>query len=211
LRTLASLAATLLLGTLAPPAQAGYVAGLGEGQLSGAFNLTDPNPMTTIVLSPRMGETNAWPFPSNNVTWVYSGQVYDADGVFSFGENISESVWVRVDGMVRMNNTAAGTPSTTGIINAGPGPYGDGWHDLEIRIGAGDGAQGAVEGSGWTASKGFGFNAAGTTSTDGGDYVVPTDPGSMLLLRVSTVPEPSTATLALAALGALTLRFSRRK
>lgn len=102
------------------------VAGLREGVISGnGINVAGANPAGTaatansndgfnlgIRLDPRVGQNNAstgtlqdtargW---GENQTWVYSGQIYDADGLFTLAENIDDSVQIVIDGQVRLFN-----------------------------------------------------------------------------------------------------------
>src|SRR5262249_43260474 len=127
-------------------------------------------------------------------TWVYTGQVYDADGIFSFAENIDDNVLVRIDGVPMLRNTTSNVPTSTGntssnpfggVTNFGMGPNGDGWHNIEIRFGNGTGGAGAVAGTGWTTSFGFGFSATGSTGVNGtaDSYATPLDDGTMSLFR----------------------------
>lgn len=102
------------------------VAGLREGVIAGnAINIAGANPASTaatantndtsnlgIRLDPRIGQNNAstgatqdtargW---GENQTWVYTGQIYDADGLFTLAENIDDSVQIIIDGQVRLFN-----------------------------------------------------------------------------------------------------------
>jgi fibronectin-binding autotransporter adhesin len=118
----------------------------------------------------------------DNMTYVYQGQIFDADGIFSFGENIDDSVLIRIDGVEYLNTTAWNTPETTTTRKPdndfGMGPTGDGWHDIDIRLGEFGGGAGAVGGGGWTNNAtnvngvdypafGFGFSFDGTGGSDG--------------------------------------------
>ena len=172
-----------------------YVPGLLAGYITQTGMATAENPGTEgIVLSPEAGLTNTSPPWGENRTWVYTGQFYDADGVFSFGENIDDVAWMKIDGVVRMNNGGWNTPTTTGILDLGMGAEGDGWHDVEIRFQNGGGGAGAVASSEyhWTTTKGFGLNAAGTTSVDANDYPDSvTDPGDGSLWRYGLAISPN--------------------
>jgi hypothetical protein len=105
--------------------------GLLEGRIShpgSGFDETTPNPATLVQLGVRMGQTNAKPPWGDYETWVYTGQFYDADGIFSFAENIDDNVSVKIDGVLRLRNelnSSGGsswyTPTTTGSTTGGNG------------------------------------------------------------------------------------------
>jgi fibronectin-binding autotransporter adhesin len=179
---------------------AAYVAGLREGRLTGSsFQETLPNPGSATQLGVRLGQTNVNPPWGQNETWVYTGRIYDADGIFSFAENIDDNVLVKIDGVTRLRHTAWNVPSTTGStiggnvfggeLDFGMGPNGDGWHNIEIRLGNGGGGAGPVDGNGWTATFGFGWAVDGSTSNQGTAYAPPSDDGSGNLFRSAPVPE----------------------
>ncbi|NLF73507.1 MAG: hypothetical protein GX575_31100, partial [Candidatus Anammoximicrobium sp.] len=167
------------------PATVHYLPGLLSGYLTGSGISYAANPGNDgIRMSPHAGLANGSPTWADYRTWVYTGQFYDADGRFSFGENIDDVAWMKVDGVVRLNNGGWNTPTGTGVLELGMGPGDDGWHDVEIRFYNGAGGAGAVSGNGWTTTKGFGLNASGTTSTNGADYPDSvTDPGDGSLWR----------------------------
>jgi hypothetical protein len=160
--------------------------GLLEGYLAG-WNTTTPNPGTStkpgrggLKLSTEMAETDVkdathW---GDEETWVYTGQVYFSTPTVSFAENIDDNVLLKMDGVTWLNDTNWGTPTTSGsrVVTAG-------WHDFELRIYNGGGGAGAVAGNGWTTTFGFGFDSQGRGTTNGADYVIPTDPGDGSFLR----------------------------
>lgn len=190
-------------------------AGLTEGVISNTLNLdagspglTTPNPGVGksavtggIRLFPRLAETNVkngdlW---ADNETWVYTGEFFDADGTFTFGENIDDDTRLFIDGNLVLNSGCCGEArSNNGGANDGNsygmGPIGDGWHRFELRVRNGGGGAGSdPTGAGWGtgdanafARKGFGLNTAGTTSVNAADYVIPTDNGSANLFRVAS-------------------------
>lgn len=116
------------------------VGGLLEGVIVGnAGNLTSPNPALTaatanlydtsntgIRLDPRAGQNNysddnatvtndtarGW---SRNQTWVYSGEIFDADGVFTLAENIDDNTQILIDGVIVQvsNGVLTGGTGTT--------------------------------------------------------------------------------------------------
>ena len=192
-----------------------YVPGLLEGRV--ATNALDTsvnrigNPGNFgIKLEPRMAQTNlvtgnaltGW---ENNVMWVYTGEFYDADGLFSFAENVDDRVLISIDGVnVLINNSSAqmtstaysvgqsgntaniaGANSGTPTLNFGMGAKGDGWHTIEIRLVNGTGGAGATVNNGFGANYGLGLNAEGPTALDGALYSRPIDPGDGSLFRTA--------------------------
>ena len=130
------------------PVVGGYVAGLREGNVTGN-NAAGVNPDTSLQLSPRLGEyiatgNNAdggvpdtgipW---GRNITWIYSGEFYDADGIVSFGADINDGISLRIDGiipsatysisnrtvptMTASSDTSADDIRTTHLLYVGPG------------------------------------------------------------------------------------------
>ncbi len=118
----------------------------------------------------------------DTMTYVYQGQFFDADGIFSFGENIDDTAIIRIDGVQYLDTSAWNTPETTSTLrpsnNYGMGAAGDGWHDIDIRLGEFGGGAGAVGGSGWSGGAvtingidypayGFGVSIDGTGGANG--------------------------------------------
>jgi autotransporter-associated beta strand protein len=187
-----NMSGAVITGTTVQP----FVAGLSEGRITGTFNIdtATQNPGDFgVQLSIRKGQTNLKSGDPNlgwgdNETWVYTGQVYTDTGFLAFAENIDDRVWVQLNGNVIINNGTWNDPSASGSINLGAA----GWYDIEIRMQNGGGGAGAVAGSGWTTSYGFGMSTApGLTTGDenGGSYSAPvafTDSNSMpQVLRVA--------------------------
>ncbi|MES2706149.1 MAG: hypothetical protein V4726_06035 [Verrucomicrobiota bacterium] len=238
------------------------VAGLREGVIlgnAGDFTTANPgsNPATAnqndssntgIRLDPRVANNNysndtatgtdtarGW---SQNQTFVYTGQIHDADGIFTLAEQIDDNVQIMIDGVVVL--TSNGSPSGTGLgaqgpfqvyqtttntasrdglsnaylqpvtgggdigqglantttLNANPaggttsfgmGSGGDGWHNIEIRVGNGSGGAGPNAANGWGQYFGIGLNAAGGDALTGTSYDKAIDNGSMNLFRTTTV------------------------
>ncbi|HND53596.1 MAG TPA: autotransporter-associated beta strand repeat-containing protein, partial [Pirellulaceae bacterium] len=179
---------------------------------SGSLNETTPNPGYFARLQPRMGETNNSLHQTANTQWVYTGEFFDADGSFAFAENIDDFATVTIDGVTRLRSAAGASPATTvtttgaangndsttgaSVVGANSGTpstsYSTGWHTIEIRIANVSATGGAVAstvgsgaGSGWTRVFGLGLRNATTllTSTNGADYVIPTDPNNATLFR----------------------------
>jgi hypothetical protein len=82
-----------------------------------------------IRLDPRAGMNNfsgaaaidpkrGW---SNNEMWIYTGQVFDADGLFTFAEQIDDSVEIKIDGERVLFNRNSGAG---GIASVGSGALG---------------------------------------------------------------------------------------
>jgi hypothetical protein len=142
---LAARSGTTSFGTAILQSQAAgtTVAGLREGVIAGnAINVAGANPAGNaatansndgfnlgIRMDPRVGQTNAstggtqdtargW---GDNQTWVYSGQIFDADGIFTLAENIDDSVQIVVDGQVRLfNRNTTSVVGGTGLQQQGP-------------------------------------------------------------------------------------------
>ena len=158
----------------------------GEGLREGFAPFVDnnlANPANRgIVDRPRMGETSAQPNDQQtgwgfNETWVYSGQFFDADGVFAFAENIDDNTRVVIDNVTVLANDNWETATSTGNLdgeitnngsgpraganqaakidgfsythNYGMGPDGDGWHSIKILFAHGGGGAGTVGNFGW--------------------------------------------------------------
>jgi len=201
-------------GTIAGPGAGAYVPGLLES-LGGTWNAATPQSTGGfgIKLEPRMGNYNVvtqnpitgW---GDNHTWVYSGQFYDADGYFSFIENIDDNAYILIDGVPRLSNAGSAVTSTAstagqrdnttysnsnavgGTLNFGMGPNGDGWHTIEIRFNNGYGGAGpwaAYGPNGFANNFGFGLNTDGTRALDGALYTRPIDPGNASLFRTPIV------------------------
>lgn len=183
--------------------ESGYVAGLMEGHLLTTLDTTTNSPGGTVQSTgslPRMAQVSSIPPWGNNETWVYVGQIYDEDGIFSLAENIDDAVQVKIGGLVRLVNsnyqiattTAAAnglyTKVTEGAVgtNSNGAPAGNittnfggggGWYDIEIRMGNGGGGAGATgqDGgsidTGWTTTYGFGYSSTGSATANGLDYV----------------------------------------
>ncbi len=189
------------LGTARIVGSPTYAAGLSEGNVPGYANWNQPNNGSGgRQLSPRMGETTAgW---NQFTTWVYTGQIYDADGTLSLGAFIDDGESVKIDGVTRLLDGVWTTADTTGVLHLGMGPKGDGWHDIDIRFSNNSGLGGAssIPGvAGWSTTHGFGLNSAGTTSTDGADYPIPVDNGSMNLFRTAVPGQNGTVLVGLGA------------
>lgn len=157
---------------------------IGEGLLQRIYtgrNLSpsDSNLFQTEVVSHALAGDAAnvgpWAVLGDNETIVYTGQFYDADGVFGFAENIDDDVLIIVDGNEVIRNSVWHDPTTSigtnngntgaqaGTLNFGMGANNDGWHDIQFIFANGSGGAGASgrndagEGINWTGSQGFGI------------------------------------------------------
>jgi autotransporter-associated beta strand protein len=112
--------------------QAATVPGLLEGRFTTTANQPDTNSSARlftadrsgnngifgVTLEPRMGQQNVvtqnaltgW---TDNTTWIYTGYFYDADGLFTFAENIDDSVLMSIDGVNRILNNSGTNPYQT--------------------------------------------------------------------------------------------------
>ncbi|WP_425619265.1 PA14 domain-containing protein [Anatilimnocola sp. NA78] len=170
----------------------GVTEGLQEGAIfNNAFDENSANPATAIVLGPDAGResfgfggpaSTRWDGTSSR-TWIYSGQFFDADGIFSFVENIDDNTLIRINGVQVLRNTTWNDPTSTGVLNFPPG-----WNNIEIRFGDGAGGAGAHNNgaTNFSPTYGFGLNTSGSASEDGADYVFPLEPagGGATLFRL---------------------------
>jgi autotransporter-associated beta strand protein len=194
--------------------------GLLEGYYSGGFDASATRPANPgnfgVKLEPRMlqdavvtqNPVTGW---TDNAVWTYTGYFYDADGVFTFAENIDDNTLVSIDGVTRIQNGGSqitSTASKAGIRGVGIGTADNaanvadlisastplaanpnlpaGWHTIEIRAHNGGGGAGPWGVSnGFTMNYGFGFNADGTMALDGTQMLRPIDPGDGTLFRTA--------------------------
>ena len=122
-----------------------------------------------------MAQTDQAPPWRNNSTFVYTGEIYDADGILSFREDIQDKALLHVGTVANvLNDTQASTP-TENSIDLGQG----GWFPFELRISNNNGAAGQV------TAPGFGLDPEGGT-----DYVAPenSDAHTMDLFRYLSRP-----------------------
>ena len=132
----------------------GPMPGLLKGGLSGRNNTAENNGMYGVEpLGPSI-ENIVW---QANYTFVYSGQIYDADGVLSFREDIDDAVWLQVDGQQVLDD-GGWNVVTTKSLELGRG----GWFDFELRL------HNAGGGAGQVTAPGFGWDAEG-----GANYIAP--------------------------------------
>jgi len=159
--------------------------GLLEGPLSGAFNTTESLSTNILVqLTTRMANVNTQPPWSSNVTYLYTGYLWnrsESDVTWTFGENIDDSALLKIDGVTVLNNSVHNVP-TIGSHTLTPGP-----HAFEARFGNGGGGAGRVYSAWWTTSLfGFGIDYQGRNETNIANFVALTDPGDGSLLTTGT-------------------------
>jgi hypothetical protein len=166
-----------------------FGAGLQAGRLQNSQNL-EPNPKTQVELGPVAahvkGDTGGGPVGpwESDKTWAYTGQIYDADGIISFVENFDDWTYINIDsGAYVYNDNDWGNVRSTGQLNLGMGPAGDGWHNFEVRFGQGGGGVGPNQDPWQQDPKmGFGIDPQGRGTTTKGDYIT-ADDGSGSLFR----------------------------
>lgn len=208
----------------------GFVAGLMESRLVGNFDQTTAAfggvLRTNLASRPpensnltNSGTPGPW---GNNDTFVYIGQIYDADGTFSFAENIDDNVLIKINGVTYLNggssfnvvcntartdglrasdNASIANANTTGTTNTfGLGP----WYTIELRFGNGGGGAGPVifAAQNWSATKGFGYSSTGSNSFDAVNFPNPVGgltnvDGNLRSLATNSVTKTGTGTLTL--------------
>ena len=156
-------------GTLTPPG----APGLNEGMLSGAFNLTDANPMTSVQLSTRYANTTTWPVGATNTTFIYSGAIYLDGSSYTFGEQFDDSVQLKINGQLILKDSRYNA-LTTGYLSLPAG-----WYSLELRLGQGSGGVGPSGGGVG------GYGVAYSNSLGNATWLPLADPGNGSLLVAS--------------------------
>jgi hypothetical protein len=180
---------TNLGGAMLTATPGGTVEGLLAGYLPGSFNENGANPGTSpppnntggVRLDFIHGQNGTTPnvWVGDNETWVYTGQIFDADGVFSFAEHIDDNTLIRINGQQILRNTQWDVP-TFGVANNIPDPDGDQWYDIDVRFGEGGGGQGPSGGGdpepGWSGTYGFGYSPDMEADANGANYIPPVEP-----------------------------------
>jgi len=154
----------------------GFVPGLYEGVVPGAFELNTPNPNTAVQLTTVKANTTAgW---ADNTTAIYTGYLWNraaTNVTWTFAEQFDDSVRLIIDTTTVLNNGTWNT-ATIGTITLTPGA-----HSFEARFGQGGG--GAGPNSGWTI--GFGVDYLGLNQNVAGNFQALTDPGDGSLLTLT--------------------------
>ena len=92
-------------------------AGLYEGPLAGAFNTTETMSTNILIqLATRMANTSAQPPWTSNITYQYTGYLWNRTGTnttWTFGENIDDSALLKIDGNLLLNNGTWNVPTIT--------------------------------------------------------------------------------------------------
>lgn len=167
-------------------------AGLYEGPLSLNFNTWDSLSSNVLVqLTTRMANINAKPPWTDNITYLYSGYLWNRTGTnatWTFAENVDDNAMLKIDGATVLNDGGWATP-TKANITLTPGA-----HVFEARFGNGGGGAGLVDGNGssslswWkTNALGFGVDYLGRNETNVANYVALTDPGDGSRLTLTPV------------------------
>ncbi len=160
------------------PALASWQPGLVAGYRNSDWDTNSYPTTTEIQLSPHAGKTNDKPPWADNRTWIYTGQIYLNGSTYHFAESMDNCAKLIIDDTVVLDDTVYNTPTKSGDVT-----FPAGWHDVEIRFGNGTGGAGPYTTTGWTSTKGFGYNIGGPDTTNGGDYTFPEDNGTMNLFR----------------------------
>ncbi|MBT5380904.1 MAG: DUF5011 domain-containing protein [Opitutae bacterium] len=143
-----------------------FVPGLMKGHVGGNINTTTVNPGNWGVeaLGPLDSELKTGGAWGGNRTIIYSGQIYNEDGIMSFYENIDDKVWLKVKDQIVLNN-GGWNQATNKKIDLGGG----GWFNFELRLANGGGGFGPA-----VADKtGFGWDSAGVFDTNNADDYTP--------------------------------------
>ncbi len=144
--------------------------GLIEGRLAGGFNTTDAIPFDSVQLgTPKAQTTNAAEF-GDNTTWGYRGNLIVPAGgaTWSFAEQFDDSVLLKIDGNILLNDGTWNNPTqATVTLAAGP-------HTFELRVGQGGGGVGPN--NGWGI--GFGRDVTGAGTLNAANYAAMLDPGN---------------------------------
>lgn len=133
-----------------------YTPGLVAGSINGNSLQLGNNPGNLgIKRGPELGNTGSKPPWRDNYTVIYTGQIFDEDGVVSFTERIDDATWLRVGGK-QIINDGNWNNRNNGTFTSDNGE--GGWFDFEVRMFNGGGGAGQV------SAPGFGYDPTGGTN-----------------------------------------------
>jgi autotransporter-associated beta strand protein len=164
----------------------GAAAGLFEGRVNGAFELTLPNPKTAVRLSPVnayspvLNSNQTGGIWVDNSTYIYTGYIWNRstnNETWTFCKNFDDSVLIKVDNTVVLSQYNDWNVVTTTNYVMTPGP-----HAFEVRLGQGGGGVGQPA----KRTPGAGFDPLGRSNAQ---LCVPIiDPGDGSLLTLFADP-----------------------
>ena len=159
----------------------GFSPGLSEGAVGGSFSTSSNNPSTAVQLSTRMANTAAGWTGTN--TYIYSGYIWNravTNVTWTFAENFDDSVLLKIDGAIVLNNSSWTTPTLANYTLA------PGVHSISAYFGNAGGTAGPVNNSWWkTSAIGFGVDFSGRIEPNVANFVALADPGDGSLLTIS--------------------------
>ncbi|OVE74088.1 hypothetical protein BVX94_01595, partial [bacterium B17] len=147
-----------------------------SGTLSGNIDTTTPNPNNgdgnaVTNLGPwRATQNSGW---GGDTTYVYTGEIYFDGTDYFFIESIDDKSWLKIDGVVYINDSTWDNVANSGLISKP-----EGWYPFELRMSNGGGGAGYVN-----RNPGFQYHSGGGTSDAEGDNDYPLDPGDASLFR----------------------------
>ena len=118
-------------------------------------------PLNTLVVSDTAAALHGG--IGGNTTNAYDGEIFLTAGQWSFGENVDDAVYVKINGTTILDDNGWDR-ITSGTFNAPS----DGWYPITLRVQNGGGGNGPV-GAWATAGIGIGIKTGGT-STNVADY-----------------------------------------
>ena len=150
-----------------------------------AWSTTTPaNPLDSVELGATLANSPA-SFWKDNHLGIYTGFIWNrspTNEIWNFIESIDDYVWLSLDGVVVINNTAWNvTTVSTNVVSPGP-------HAIELRVFNGTGGAGPVAKDGWTSTEwGFGVDRLGRGLKDTACYEPLIDPGDGSFLTTGSV------------------------
>lgn len=154
--------------------------GLLGGYVEGAFNKTDLPTTLAPYAGPHAATNNTRDVWADKRTWVYRGQIFLDGGPYSFAERNDDSILLKIDGEVLLENTSFATFTKTPIVRLPAG-----WHEIELRLGNDGGGAGPANHilcqEGFPCA--FGISQGETLPAAMNGYSFPADPGDRSLFR----------------------------